>query len=163
MQPRMPLLLHTVRQNRWLKAEAAPWLDRGDVPADPIGDLRTSGNRLSVWELVPDRSNLERIVRAIAVGREKVSDMGYVLFDSALLETADIGTQSKPGTTPDVEANSWHRDLVDLSGHKLVALTRAILKNGESGTVLKKRLCELIDEGIRVKQLPEKCRSKLIA
>jgi len=69
----MPLLLHTVRQNRWLKAEAKPWLDKGDVPADPIGDLRTNGNRLSVWELVPDRSNLERIVRAIAVGRDKVS------------------------------------------------------------------------------------------
>ena len=163
MQPRMPLLLHTVRQNRWLKAEATPWLDRGDVPADPIGDLRTNGNRLSVWELVPDRSNLERIVRAIAVGRDKVSDMGYVLFDSALLETADIGTRAERGTTPDVEANSWHRDLVDLSGHKLVALTKAILQNGESGTVLKKRLCELIEEGIRVKQLPEKCRHKLTA
>lgn len=159
----MPFLLHTVRQNRWLKAEAAPWLERGDVPADPIGDLRTSGNRLSVWELVPDRSNLERIVRAIAVGRDKVPDMGYVLFDSALLETADIDTQTQLGTTPAVEANSWHRDLVNLSGRKLVALTKAILENGESGTVLKKRLYELIEEGIRVKQLPEKCRSKLTA
>ena len=87
--------------------------------------------------------------------------MGYVLFDSELLHVMNISTQVEEGATPDRDANSWHRDLVDLSGHKLVALTKAILENGESGTVLKKRLHELVDEGIREKQLPEKLRSKL--
>jgi hypothetical protein len=158
---RMPLFLRNVRENRWYKAEAAPWLEKGDIPADPLGDLATTGNRLSVWEVAGDRSNIERIVRALAVNRQKISDMGYVLFDSALLETVGIDSVQETGATPDAEANAWHRDLVDLSGKKLVTLTRLILENGESGTVLRKRLEELIEEGVKQNQLPEKCRAKV--
>jgi hypothetical protein len=157
----MPLLLRNVRENRWHKSEATSWLERGDIPADPLGDLATKENRLSVWEVAGDRSNLERIVRALAISRDKIADMGYVLFDSDLLTAAGIDTTVEIGATPDTGANSWHRDLIDLSGNKLVTLTMLILQNGESGTVLKKRLEQLVEEGIQQNQLPEKCRSKI--
>lgn len=157
----MPLLLRTVRENRWHKSEASQWLEAGDVPADPLGDLATSENRLSVWEVAVDRSNLERIVRALAVTRQKIADMGYVLFDSDLLANAGIDTLEESGTTPDEGANPWHRDLIELSGNKLVTLTKLILENGESGTVLKKRLEQLVEEGVEQKQLPEKFRAKI--
>src|SRR5215472_10234387 len=103
--PHMPLLLRNVRENRWLKSEAAPWLKNGDVPADPLGDLATKNNRLSVWEVAGDRSNVERIVRALAVNRDRVADMGYVLFDSSLLATAGIETAKEKGATQDEGAN----------------------------------------------------------
>jgi hypothetical protein len=157
----MPLLLRNVRENRWYKARAAAWLEKGDIPADPLGDLATTDNCLSVWEVADDRSNVERIMRALAVNRQKIDNMGYVLFDSDLLTTAGIDTLEENGATPDEEANSWHRDLVDLSGNKLIALTRLILETGETGTVLKKRLEDLVAEGIRQNQLPERCRTKL--
>lgn len=157
----MAMLLRNVRENRWFKSEAAQWLRQGDVPADPLGDLATKENRLSVWEVASDRSNLERIVRALAVSRDKIADMGYVLFDSNLLTTVGIDTREESGQTPDAGANTWHRDLIELSGNKLVTLTRLILENGESGTVLKKRLEQLVEEGIQQKQLPEKCRTKI--
>jgi len=96
------------------------------------------------------------------VTKDKVADHGYVLFDSALLPAIGIERlEEKEGTTPDKDVNAWHRDLADLSGQKLVALTRTILERGESGTVLKKRLRELIEMGIQEKQLPERLRSKL--
>src|SRR6266566_1633701 len=101
----MPLLLRTVRENRWYRSEAAPWLERGDVPADPLGDLATSQNRLSVWEVVADRSNVERVVRAVAIGRNSLADMGYVLFDSELLAAAEIGAVAEAGRTADEGAN----------------------------------------------------------
>jgi hypothetical protein len=157
----MPLFLRTVRENRWHKSEAAPWLERGDIPADPLADLATKENRLSVWEIAVDRSNLERIVRAVAIGRDKIADMGYVLFDADILRAAGIETLAEDGNTPDGGANSWHRDLIDLSGNKLTLLARLILEKGESGTVLKKRLETLVEEGIRQKQLPEKFRSRI--
>ena len=157
----MPLLLRTVRQNRWYKDQASAWLEKADVPADPIGDLSTSQNRLSVWLVAADRSNIERIVRAVAVTRDKIESTGYVLFDSALLSDVGTSAETVPGKTPDEAANDWHRDLVDLSGNKLVALTRAILTNGESDTILKKRLRELVLSGIQQKELPEKLQSKL--
>lgn len=156
----MPLLLRTVRQNRWLKDAAAPFLAIDDVPADPVCDLTTQQNLLSVWEVAQDRSNIERIVRAVAIGRHEIASMGYVVFDSGLLPGAGIEIREKKGESLDEGANVWHRDLV-LSGNKLVALTKAILRHGESGAVLKVRLRQLVDEGIRDGQIPEKLREKL--
>ncbi|MEK7992329.1 MAG: hypothetical protein AAB403_00850 [Planctomycetota bacterium] len=156
----MPLLLRTVRQNRWLKEEAAPFLAIDDVPADPVCDLSTQQNLLSVWTVAQNRSNIERIVRAVAIGRDKIADMGYVVFDSGLLPAAGIEIRVNKGQSPDDEANAWHRDLV-VSGNKLIALTKAILRYGESGTVLKDRLRQLVKEGIQYGQIPEKLRAKL--
>src|SRR5205823_5385824 len=151
----MALLLRTVRQHRWLKQEAAPFLEQDDVPADAVGDLVTQQNLLSVWEVAPDRSNIERIVRAVAIGRDQISHIGYMLFDSDLLPSEGIETIANTGVSLDQGANPWHRDLV-LSGRKLVALTKVILQHGETGAVLKVRLRELIEEGIAAKQIPEK-------
>jgi hypothetical protein len=83
-----------------------------------------------------------------------------VLFDSDLLPPQGIATIANKGTSLDEGANPWHRDLV-LSGRKLVALTKMILQHGETGTILKGHLRELIEEGIAAKQIPEKCRSKV--
>lgn len=157
----MPLLLRTVRENRWYKAPAAAWLERGDVPADPIGDLATSQNALSVWLVEPDRSNLERVVRAVAIGKQKVDSAGWVIFDSDLLGPLGIGMVEAPGGTKDEAANAWHRDLVDLSGNKLIALAKTILERGESGTIPKKRIAQLIEDGIRNNELPDSLRGRL--
>jgi len=157
----MPLLLRTVREHRWYKSEAARWLAEGDIPADPLGDCTTSQNRLSVYEVAEDQSNLERIIRAVAVGKDKIADTGYVIFSSDLVEVAGIATSVAVGTTPDKGVNDWHRDLTELSGNKLLRLVRAILEDGQSGTILKKRLRELVEQGIREKHLPEKLQSKL--
>ncbi|MCX6622638.1 MAG: hypothetical protein NTY38_16525 [Acidobacteria bacterium] len=155
----MPLLLRTVRQNRWLKAPAAPFLAAGDVPADTLGDLRTQENLLSVWEISGDRSNLERVVRAVAIGQERIADTGYVVFDSELLLAAGIEIRANEGRSLDKAANCWHRDLV-VSGNRLVALAKAILRHGESGTILKRRLKDLIQDGVEAKELPENLRAK---
>ncbi|MBI4485676.1 MAG: hypothetical protein HY655_06655 [Acidobacteria bacterium] len=157
----MPLLLRTVRENRWYKAPAVAWLERGDVPADPIGDLATSQNALSVWLVEPDRSNLERVVRAVAIGKQKVDSAGWVIFDSDLLGPLGIGMVEAPGGTKDEAANAWHRDLVDLSGNKLIALAKTILERGESGTIPKKRIAQLIEDGIRNNELPDSLRGRL--
>lgn len=157
----MSLLLRTVRENRWYKEPAAAWLQEGDVPADPLGDLATTQNTLSVWQVEPDRSNLERVVRAVAIGKQKVADAGWVLFDSDLLEPLGIAVKDVPGATKDAHANQWHRDLVDLSGSKLVALARAIFDHGESGTITKKRMVDLIEQGIKQHDLPQNLRDKL--
>jgi hypothetical protein len=64
----MALFLRKVRQSRWFNEPAAAFLEVGDVPADPFVDLQTKENLLSVWEVEEDRSNVMRVVRAIAVG-----------------------------------------------------------------------------------------------
>lgn len=102
----MPLLVRTVRQNRWHKQEAEPFLETGDVPADCLSDLGTTQNLLSVWELAQDKSNLERIIRAMAIGRNKLDHIGYVVFDCALLSDAEIEVRESMGCTFDEDMNS---------------------------------------------------------
>ena len=157
----MPLLLRTVRQNRWFKAEAAPFLANNDIPADCLGDINTTGNQVSVWELEADRSNLERVVRAVAVGKNKIDNAGYIVFDSALVQAAGIEIKNNPGTSDDTGANGWHRDLV-LTGNKMVALAKAILENGEDARqILKLRMKELVQAGIDQGELPQHVKQKL--
>jgi hypothetical protein len=157
----MPLLLRNVGKHyRWLKEDAAPFLAQGDVPADPIGDLKTTGNKLSVYVIKDDRSNLNRVVRAITVGTQKPDHVAYVVFSSKVLEDAGIEMQEIVGSTADAAVNPLHRDLI-LSGNKLVALTRGILQEGELGQILKAELVTLVEQGINEGQLPEKVREWL--
>jgi hypothetical protein len=157
----MAKLLRKVKQNRWYKADAQPLLEIGDVPADPLGDLSTSQNRLSVFQVDGDTPDIERIARALALGGHNLDNVGYVLFDSSLLEQASIGLDPTDGGTIDPVVNRCHADLTNLTGNKLVKLTRLILLEGESDTILKKRIVELVREGLSSKELPEKVREKL--
>ncbi|MCU1334527.1 MAG: hypothetical protein JWO19_108 [Bryobacterales bacterium] len=157
----MPLLLRNVGKHyRWIKADAAPYLAQGDVPADPVGDLKTSGNKLSVYVIADDRSNLHRVIRAITVGSLKPDHVAYVVFSSKVLEDAGIEMEEVVGKTADDAVNPLHRDLI-LSGNKLIALTRGILQEGEVGQILKADLLALVEQGINEGQLPEKLREWL--
>jgi len=155
------LLRKVDKQRHWFRTDAQVHLDAGDVPADPLGDLRTSDNKLSVYQVDEDRSNIERIARALACGRQHLDDVGYVLFDVSVLEKASIDLCLIDGTTHDSAVNKCHADLINLTGNKLVTLARHILLEGESDIILKKRIVDLVREGLTSKELPEKVREKL--
>jgi hypothetical protein len=157
----MAKLLRKVKQNRWYRTDAQPLLDIGDVPADPLGDLSTSQNRLSVYQVDGGPAHIERVARALAVGAQHLDNVGYVLFEASLLEEASIALDPTDGDTVDSVVNKCHADLINLTGNKLVALARLILLEGKSDTILKKRIVELVREGLNSKELPEKVRRKL--
>lgn len=54
----MAFLLRKIRKNRWYK-EQIEWLPDGELQADPLSDLGTKSNELSVYHVVIDESNLE--------------------------------------------------------------------------------------------------------
>jgi len=157
----MARLLRKVKRNRWFREEAQPFLDVEDVPADPLGDLTTSGNKLSVYRVDGDVTEIERIARALALTVERLDNVGYVLFDASLLERISVESDPTDGKTYDSVVNKWHLDLINLTGNKLVELTRLILLEGQSDTILKKRIVELVEQGLSSNELPEKVRDKL--
>jgi hypothetical protein len=71
----MPFILRTIRKDRWYRIEDVPWLEEGDIHADPLADLNTKANELSVWLIEDDRSNLNRVVSALAATRTHISNL----------------------------------------------------------------------------------------
>lgn len=153
----MPFLLRCITQARWLKDTAAPFLARGDVPADPFGDLRTKENKFSVWLIEDDQLDLQRVICAIAATREKPDKFDYLLFDLQMLSGVNIEISQTVGDTPDKEINiSFHHDLIDLSGLKLFNLVRAIMESDDFETIrlFPRQVTDLLLDAVRSSRLP---------
>jgi hypothetical protein len=116
-----------IRRARWYKQEIQPWLQKDEIPADPLGDLKTTGNGLSVYLIDDEKSNLGRVVCALAATRDRIQHFDYLLFDWDILLSTGITVKRSEGKTPDCAVNELHCDLAELSGQKLLALATDIL------------------------------------
>ena len=147
----MPLVLRFTRSN--LLWEDFPgdisWINPGDFPADPITDLRTKSNSLSIWILSDDKVELNRCISAYAAGRNVVDKIDYILFDEALLKILNLKIDSNnKGDLKDKEINQLHRDIIELSMSSLITLTKTIIACCEPGRILKQDVGELIKRSI---------------
>jgi hypothetical protein len=150
----MASLLRIIRKNRWYIEEARPYLQSGDIPADPLADLRTEKNSLSVWLIEDDKSNLEQVIAAFAATRQSLDHVDFALFDVTIPSEIHIKCEKSAGDTPDDRANeSWHFNLRELSGLGLVALAKAILEKGQKERILEADVRELIKTAISKGQL----------
>ena len=127
----MPFILRKIRKARWY-TEGISWLEEGEIHADPLADLYTKDNELSIWLVEDDRSNIDQIVTALAANRTHISNLDYALLDLRLLSSLNIKIKYTIGGTPDENTNAlWHRDLVELSALKVVELAKMILAEAE--------------------------------
>lgn len=125
----MPFLFRRVRRGRWLsKPSDFHWLANNDAHADPVTDLRTQKNKLSVFKVDGDMQHVERIAIALAATGENTDFVDYLLFDEHLIAFTGIRTEPSEGETPDGLVNGLHLNLVELSAAKLGILARAILE-----------------------------------
>ena len=144
----MPLLLRIIRKSRWYQGDPPPWLAPGDLPADPLGDLTTQDNKLSVWRVEESHSNLNQIIAAVAATRDSVSNVDYALFDEKILSQYNIEVRETKGETFDEQINVYHRDLVELSASALVTLARAIRANATIDRRPPKEVGQLIRQAV---------------
>lgn len=149
----MPLALRVVRQPRWYQQPALIWLERGDVPADPLADLNTTENKLSIYKIEDDKSNLIRVISAYAANRN-YNKLDYILFDWNTFEKTNIRLEKTPGNTPDEFVNDFHYSLIDLSGLQMISLTKTILSSViENERVDQRDVLEMVRQGIVNKQI----------
>lgn len=144
----MPFVLRKIRKAKWYKHPGVPWLAQSDLQADALADLQTSNNVLSVWYIEHDRSNLERVVTALAARCDRISNLDYALLDLEVVSGLGIKAESTPGETPDTEANTWHIHLVELSARKLTELANAIYEWADRQRIQKKRLTQLVAKAV---------------
>lgn len=141
----MPRLLVKVKKTNWLKNKR---LEEGDVPGDCLQDLRIKENELSVWHIEAGDSNLKRVMTALAGNQESIATFDFLLFDEAVITTLGLKIKVTAGKTPDREANRWHRDLIELTGKKALALVLAIFDNAEFVRFWEREVEEALKEAI---------------
>ncbi len=157
----MTLILRRVTKPRWLKDdENLLWLARDEPQADALKDLGTRGNKLSVWLVADDKTNLNDVVVALISTGGLVSHFDYVLVEYNVLEKLGVRIENAEGETPYEQANKWHTNLSELSAVKLLQLAREVQSGNPPARILeqvtKQLLINAIKDGkIKIDQIPK--------
>ena len=125
-----------------------PWLQEGELLADVFNEIRTKDGKLSIYSVDADKTNLARIIVALASGRESFQDYEYVLVPTRVIEE-HFEIDQIPGKTADDDVNKWHLDVVHLTPSKLTRLAYIFCAYRESMCKLpKKKVKSEIRKGI---------------
>lgn len=151
----MPTLLRVLpnRKLGWGWEDALPWLEHDDIPADPLGQITTYKNTLSVFEVNDDPSRIERVAVALAAGKQKLDDVEYIVFDQSILDEVGIVLDNKLGKTCDPEVNDWHRDMKEVSANKLVSFAKKAVPALKPNWVLAKKIRQLLVAACRERKI----------
>lgn len=122
----MPLILRTLRKNKFVRELQPAWVPQDDIQADALKDLETTDNDLSVWLIEEDLSNLERVLAALAANRDQLANIDFALLDVTVINNLGILIQSTPGLAPDQAVSLLHRDLIQLTATQLTQLAQAL-------------------------------------
>lgn len=126
----MPLLLRKIRKSKWYKSLNVPWLTAGELQADALGNLKTENNKLSLWHIEDDNSNINQVLVALLTTLDVPSNIDIALIDSNIVSGIGIKTESTKGNTKISDVNiNWHRNLIELTANKLVQLAHVIMQH----------------------------------
>lgn len=118
-----------------------PWLGENELISDVLKSLGTVDGSLSTYVIHDDKSNLDRVVAALASGRTKIENFDYLLVPLDAVRTNFV-SDNTIGKTPDAKVNEWHLDIVHLTPAKLAHLSYIINNHKES-------LCRLLKPDVK--------------
>lgn len=146
----MSYLLRKLKGSRWAFTNPD---NESEFPADPLADLNTLTNSLSLYFIEDKRRDLKKVIVGLATTREHVENMGYALIKLDDMKNEGFEVIENLGTTPYAEANTLHRELTDLTAEKLTKLARLIHKKAFKTTAFKAEINMYIDNALKRKKL----------
>ena len=145
----MPRFLRKIRMSRWAKEGNLSWVPNDDLPADPLADLATLGNTLSLCQIEDDNSNIDAVIVALVATMDSVQSIDYIIFPAGLIAAAGIECRQTLGKTPFEPAQKWHRDLVSVSALRLVALAKDLFASGEKARIPRHEILRLLTGAVK--------------
>ena len=143
------MVLRKIKQERWfIEADA-------ELPADPLADLQTAENALSLWALEDDLSNLPDIIAGIAARSMKVSKIDVAMLDDGAIIGLGLRIDVTPGKTPVASARGYHRDIVNLTAQDIIQIAE-VLRRDEFRTLRffsPQEIRELVAQAIQDRRL----------
>ena len=121
------MVLRKIQWDYWASVKEKPTEAEDNFPADPLADLKTRDNRLSVYLIERDNDpQLDRVLAALAAKYMKVDLINFALFDESVLKDLGLEYMQRPGDTFDHLVNRWHYDIVNLTARDLIAIAHAL-------------------------------------
>lgn len=145
----MPLVLRKAKLAKWSHDPIFGRLSDAELQI-ALTDLPLNNNRLSVFVVNDDKSNLERIVAALATTNTRSpGDAEFFLLDVKEIDSLGITLEEANANTADKTVNCAHRNLVISGNDQLEKLAQALVSKGEADIILEKKIIWLICEGIK--------------
>lgn len=122
----MSLLVRKIDRAKWEQTDIR---NGADVSADAItGDLRTTANTLTVWE-IESLDDLEEAVLAIVSAGTHLESIDVVAIraDALVASVAELEYPAGQEFTPVDDLNRTHRNLAHLSYLKLGTVARSVV------------------------------------
>ena len=150
----MSYLLRKIKGNRWLKIPK----EDNNFPADPLADLNTTSNVLSVYYIDQENRDINIVIAGIAITKP-IENFGYALVKLSDVRPDGFEIIENPGTTPSKETNQLHREIINLTAEKLVKLAKLIHRSPKKTTVLKREVENIVKDAL-LHNKPDKERIK---
>ncbi len=145
------LLLRMISRAKWLR-DAHPWLLTDEIQSDALSDLKTDGNKLSVWEILEDQSNLEQVLGALASNWDKPQHLDYVIVESNLLAgpglSLKLEKEDEGATKHRAADRQWHYNLCELTATSVLGLAGIVDRAESKARVTKKRIIAILREEV---------------
>jgi hypothetical protein len=149
----MGWLVRKISRAKW---EPKPELEPTFIAADAVTiDLRTSNNRLSLWECDQDQAEAElsKVAVALAGSLERPDKLDIAWFEKSLLESIGVQFEKTEGDTPLTDLKCLHVDAVSLDLSRIEQLSRllahAIRKDENHRRFTKTDILELLCQAVR--------------
>lgn len=143
----MPYVLRKAVLGKWEHDQSGKLTEDGLRYA--LKELKLQDNRLSVFLVDVDKSNLHRTIAALAATRRNPDIMECFLLDVSELDALGINWRISPmDTTPDDAVNYFHVDLVIPDLDKLRELAQTLRTRGETGTFPRVKVRQMITRGM---------------
>lgn len=152
----MTFAFRSVGNKHWYSSDQPDfkgWLPEGELVADSLKGLGTTGGSLSVYRVDTAKLNFDRVISAYACTRNILQDIDCVLVPLTAIE-ANFDLASIPGNTADDEVNLMHLDIRHISATKLVLLARIFREyRADMHRIRKKAVASKIRECLRQEYL----------
>jgi len=142
---------------RWGGPETFEWLGEGEIHAIALSDLmpRSYEEGLSFFRVDGDSEACERVAIALAVERQELAKVDYVLLDEAEIAADEVGLRDCDGDTYDDEVNRRHVEAKQPSASRVLKLAKAIRRTERSGRFDDRTIARMIRRAIDEGRLTE--------
>lgn len=125
--------------DKWAELAESNFWNKGDCPPELLSQLYDNSEGISVYS-VDDDKDINRIIAAISLDWGTFKDCGYAVFSDQDLKTIGLELKNTKSFTFDEDTNQRHRDIVEISGQKLIKLVALVSNKAKLGMMTKEEI-----------------------